>query len=149
MSIRSDGRAPRETRRKGFTLIELLIVVVVIGVLAAVAVPKFQSTKGKAYASSLKADLHNLTTAQESYFYDHATYTIDITSLRYQNSPGVLIELVEATGQGWLAKATHHAANPLTCAIFVGTVTADRSPAENEGAVGCSINGEPMTPPTP
>ena len=60
----------RRTRR-GFTLIELLIVVVIIGILAAFAIPKFQSTKGKANAATLKSDLRNLATAQEAYFYDH------------------------------------------------------------------------------
>ena len=61
--------------RRGFTLIELLIVVVIIGVLAAVAIPKFQSTKGKANAATLKSDLRNLATAQEAYFSDYATYS--------------------------------------------------------------------------
>ena len=132
--------------RSGFTLIELLLVVVVIGILAAIAIPKFANSKGKAYAASLKSDLHNLTTAQESYFYDHATYTTDVSNLRYQLSPGVTVDIVEASGAGWLAKATHVAANPITCAIYVGTVTADRTPATSEGAVGCSNGGTPPPP---
>src|SRR6202162_3429896 len=53
---------------RGFTLIELLIVVVIIGILAAIAIPKFGSTKEKAYIASMKADLRNLVTAEESYF---------------------------------------------------------------------------------
>jgi type IV pilus assembly protein PilA len=125
-------------RRTGFTLIELLIVVVIIGILAAIAVPKFANSKGKAYAASLKSDLHNLATAQEAYFYDHYTYTTDLNSLKYQISPGVQIVVDEATRAGWLATATHVAANPLTCAIFVGTVTAATAPATSEGTVGCS-----------
>ncbi|MFI5281042.1 MAG: type IV pilin protein, partial [Gemmatimonadales bacterium] len=60
---------------RGFTLIELLIVVVIIGILAAIAIPKFGSTKEKAYIASMKADLRNLVTAEESYFADNVTYT--------------------------------------------------------------------------
>lgn len=57
----------RSRQKRGFTLIELLIVVVIIGILAAVAIPKFQSTKGKANYAAMKSDLHNLTTAQEAF----------------------------------------------------------------------------------
>jgi prepilin-type N-terminal cleavage/methylation domain-containing protein len=60
--------------RKGFTLIELLIVVVIIGILAAIALPKFAATKDKAKLVSIKTDLRNLITAQEAYFADNATY---------------------------------------------------------------------------
>jgi prepilin-type N-terminal cleavage/methylation domain-containing protein len=60
--------------RKGFTLIELLIVVVIIGILAAIAIPKFAATKDKAKLASVKTDLRNSMTAQEAYFSDFATY---------------------------------------------------------------------------
>ena len=61
--------------RKGFTLIELLIVVVIIGILAAIAIPKFANTKEKAYIASMKSDLRNLVTAEEAYFADSIKYT--------------------------------------------------------------------------
>ena len=64
--------------RKGFTLIELLIVVVIIGILAAIAIPKFANTKEKAYVAAEKSDLRNLVTAEEAYFADHTTYTTTI-----------------------------------------------------------------------
>jgi type II secretion system protein G len=60
--------------RKGFTLIELLIVVVIIGILAAIAIPKFAATKDKAKLASVKTDVRNFMTAQEAYFSDYATY---------------------------------------------------------------------------
>lgn len=62
------------SNRKGFTLIELLIVVVIIGILAAIAIPKFAATKDKAKLASLKTDLRNMMTAQEAYFSDYNTY---------------------------------------------------------------------------
>ncbi len=62
------------TNRKGFTLIELLIVVVIIGILAAIAIPKFAATKDKAKLASVKTDIRNFMTAQEGYFSDFATY---------------------------------------------------------------------------
>ena len=60
--------------RKGFTLIELLIVVVIIGILAAIAIPKFAATKDKAKLASVKTDVRNFMTAEEAYFSDYATY---------------------------------------------------------------------------
>jgi prepilin-type N-terminal cleavage/methylation domain-containing protein len=64
----------RMSNRKGFTLIELLIVVVIIGILAAIAIPKFAATKDKAKLASVKTDLRNFMTAQEAYFSDWSTY---------------------------------------------------------------------------
>ena len=58
----------------GFTLIELLIVVVIIGILAAIAIPKFASTKEQAVVANMKSDLRNLISAEEGYFYENSTY---------------------------------------------------------------------------
>ena len=121
----------------GFTLIELLIVVLIIGILAAIAIPKFQNSKGKAYASTLKADLRNLATAQEAYYYENSEYSTNVSDLKLSVSPGVTVSIVTATPAGWAASATHNAANPLMCAIFIGAVT-PVSPATTEGVVGCT-----------
>ena len=122
--------------RRGFTLIELLIVVVIIGILAAIAIPKFQSTKGKAFAASLKSDLKNLSSSQENYFYYNEKYSTGIGALNFAPSPGVVLTIVEATPRGWSARTTHPAAFPLTCAVFFGDA-AQVVPATSEGLMAC------------
>ncbi len=122
--------------RRGFTLIELLIVVVIIGVLAAIAVPKFQNTKGKANAASLRADLRNLITAQEAYFYDNSAYTTALTDLNLRVTTGVTVTFGTATAGGWSAKVTHPMAWPIECAVFFGSAPA-LSPATAEGLIAC------------
>jgi type IV pilus assembly protein PilA len=122
--------------RRGFTLIELLIVVVIIGILAAIAVPKFSATKGRAYAASLKGDLRNLATAEEAYFFQWAAYTTDTTKLNYKTTNGVQLTIVGASAGGWAAIATHPMSYPLTCALFNGNITAP-APATSEGVVAC------------
>lgn len=59
---------------KGFTLIELLIVVAIIAILAAIAIPQFSEYRKKAYNSAGQADLRNLKTALEAYYADNQMY---------------------------------------------------------------------------
>jgi type IV pilus assembly protein PilA len=109
--------------KKGFTLIELLIVVVIIGILAAIAIPKFANTKEKAYVASMKADLRNLVTAQEAYFSDGAVYAGTLAALgnNYASSTGTSsMALAANSGLGWSAIISH-TATTVTCRIGVGT----------------------------
>jgi prepilin-type N-terminal cleavage/methylation domain-containing protein len=124
--------------RKGFTLIELLIVVVIIGILAAIAVPKFANSKQKAFTATLKTDLRNLVTAEESYFYDFSTYTTSLPTTQFMASQGVTYSVSSANGTGWAATATHVGligATPSGCHIAIGT--ASTTAGESEGAPYC------------
>ena len=124
--------------RNGFTLIELLIVVVIIGLLAAIALPKFGYTKQKAFVSTMKGDLRNLATAQESYWNDNAVYyggSVPSAQLIYNPSTGVTITINVASGSGWAATATH-TTTTVICALFSGPVSPP-SPATVEGQITC------------
>lgn len=108
-------------QRNGFTLIELLIVVVIIGVLAAIAVPKFANTKGKTYLTAMKSDLRNMITAQESFFYDSSKYTTDLTQLNMRMTTGVNPPTI-TTGAGfWTATVSHSQLAGRVCGIGVNT----------------------------
>ena len=120
---------------RGFTLIELLIVVVIIGILAAIAIPKFANTKAKAYEASMKSDLRNLATAEEAYLSDYVTYTATLSNLNYMTSPGNSITITTATAGGWAATAASNATTQ-TCGVFVGNVTPPIA-GQPEGGVKC------------
>jgi type IV pilus assembly protein PilA len=124
--------------RKGFTLIELLIVVVIIGILAAIAIPKFANTKQQAYLATLKEDLRNLVTAEEAYFSDFTTYTGTLTTTQFNPSAGVTYSVTGATGTGWAATATHTGlvgASIAGCHVAIGA--AETTATNNEGTPYC------------
>ncbi|MGH7481124.1 MAG: type IV pilin protein [Longimicrobiales bacterium] len=127
--------------RKGFTLIELLIVVVIIGILAAIAIPKFSATREKAYFSAMKSDLKNLQTQQEIYYSSDQqyAYTNNETDLEFAESSGVDVVIGEATNTGWNATAVHNALDSANqhCAVFVGDA-ASAGPATVPGVVTCT-----------
>ena len=65
----------------GFTLIELMIVIAIIGILAAIAIPQFSAYRTRSYNSASTADLRNCATAQEAYYVDHQSYADAATNL--------------------------------------------------------------------
>jgi type IV pilus assembly protein PilA len=127
--------------RTGFTLIELLIVVVIIGLLAAIAIPKFANTKEKAVVAAMRSDLRNLATAQEGFWVENRTYyggaIPNAAAFPYQTSNGVSIAIVSATDAGWSARATGLPLTAEQCVIFYG-VTPPIPPATADAAVACS-----------
>ena len=136
---------------KGFTLIELLIVVVIIGILAAIAIPKFAGTKNKAYEAAMKSDLKNLSLAQESYYSDAnppgygsvnpgaALMSPDGATTLWTATTGVDVTAVGAA-DGFGATATHQSMpGGRQCGVYVGAVGNNPSPGNitNEGEVAC------------
>jgi len=119
----------------GFTLIELIIVVVIIGILAAIAIPKFGGSKEKAILATMKADLRNLITAEEAYFQDAQSYTATLPANIFDVSAGVTGPNITVTGsniQAWVG----HTSTSRTCAIFIGTTPL--TPASKEGEAKCT-----------
>ena len=134
--MQGDKGSARRRRRVGFTLIELLIVVVIIGILAAIAIPKFQNTKGKANLAAIKSDLRNLAVAEESYFNENGTYTTNLATLNITPTAGVTITFGTVNGNGWAASATHPQSYPIICYLYMGTVPPMVS-GSTEGLVNC------------
>ena len=123
------------TSRKGFTLIELLIVVVIIGILAAIAIPKFANTKSKAYITAMKSDLRNLVTAEEAFFSDSSAYTSQVSQLAYQSSTGVTTPTIVAGSGYWSATVSHTQLAGQSCGIGLNTTNPTvTSAAEGEPA---------------
>ena len=113
-------------RPRGFTLIEILMVVVIIGVLAALAVPKFSRSRSMTYSATIRQDLRTLSVAQEDYFLEKSAYASDSKRLNFLTSPGVTITIVEANAYGWSATGNHPLAYPIVCAVYWGPVSPHR-----------------------
>jgi len=119
--------------RKGFTLIELLIVVVIIGILAAIAIPKFAETKRKAYITAMKSDLKNMVSSAEAWFSDNNTYVGYVAPV---GSAGVALTFVGAA-TGWSGTAVHLNAAGATCLIGTGTATPPTLAEGQPGGAAC------------
>ncbi len=124
----------RRTTRAGFTLIELLIVVVIIGILAAIAIPKFAATKDKAKLASVRSDLRNIMTAQEAYWADYTTFA---TLAQLQAATNFTLSsgnvgAIAATVSGYTATITN---NTITSAL-------DQCQVEVGGGAASTIDGQ-------
>jgi prepilin-type N-terminal cleavage/methylation domain-containing protein len=123
------------SNNKGFTLIELLIVVVIIGILAAIAIPKFSEAREKAFISAMKSDLKNLATQQELYYSDEFAYSTSKTDLEFTESKNVVVTIGDASVDGWGADAAHDGTT-VACGLFYGASSSTNGTVA--GVVRCS-----------
>ena len=97
---------------KGFTLIELMIVIAIIGILAAIAIPQFSAYRKRSYNASANADLRNAATAQEAYFVDESTYSSAVGPLQgasygLYTTDNVTVIVMDADTDGYTMTALH------------------------------------------
>jgi len=110
------GIGLRKKDEKGFTLIELMIVIAIIGILAAIAIPQFSAYRIRAFHAAAIADLRNAATAQEAYFVDTEQYTATTSTLIGATynlflSENVVFAIPAVTTSGYTMTSSHPSGN--------------------------------------
>jgi prepilin-type N-terminal cleavage/methylation domain-containing protein len=125
--------------RTGFTLVELLIVVVVIGILATIAIPKYSRMREKSYVAAVTSDLKNVASQQEIYLADNFSYAPSTSDLNVTITDRVTITITEATGSGWAAVGVHAGFAGSQCGFYYGdAASSNATPATQPGTVVCN-----------
>jgi len=130
---------PLVRRREGFTLIELLTVMLIVGLLAAIALNRFWAVKDRAFKAAIKNDLRNMAVQQERYFDNNMAYATNPAQLtEFNPSTGVVITVVWTANNGWAATGVHQSRPDEVCGYFTGPAPAGvAAPATLEGQIAC------------
>ncbi|MGD8866225.1 MAG: prepilin-type N-terminal cleavage/methylation domain-containing protein [Gemmatimonadales bacterium] len=131
-------------RRRGFTYVELVTVLLLLGVLSAIATKALVRSKSRAFAAVVESDLRSLVVAQEDYFAESSTYfdgggatLVALPALDLSATPGVSFEL-RGDAAGWAGRAVHEKLidRDFACSFYTGQVE-PYPPAVQEGVVTC------------
>ena len=126
----------KNTQRKGFTLIELLIVVVIIGILAAIAIPKFANTKDKAKLASVQTDVRNLMNTMEVTAGNNENKYTTPAAAEYNLSSGNTVAFSDMTDAGYTITVTNASivGAQKSCTVAVGSLATP----ETDGKISCA-----------
>lgn len=92
---------------KGFTLIELMIVIAIIGILAAIAIPQFSVYRMRSYNSVVLSDLRNTALAEEAYYTDNKSYTSDQGRLAGNYASKGVVQISSASETSYILIGYH------------------------------------------